>query len=604
MFNRTATRATVRGLVLTLVIGTLGVACSGSDSDSRDRNVSSTAKAMTCTKAGQVKNVGGKKMVCGQSTMAKKSPKQWFPVAAQKKWVCKKPGIPRYQNGMLSICGTVKKKTFWHTIVQAQASALATPSATTISPAATVAPAPTDTSTVNTIGSAANSPVVRESGTGPAPTTSTSLPATTTTQAPAPPPGPTTTLGPLEIVTSHVPSRPRVGDEVWFGARAGCDVEQFKWRVDSAKYNPHSGSATHQPFSPSQPETYKVKVYGTCRNGEFAGREVANTFDLPVLAAARPANDNIADATILSGETGTTRSTTLGASLEIGEPKHTSCENEADVSVWHRWSVPKSGKASITHTPQNPWRAGGLVLYSGTTFETLERVPTVTSPDWRSQTFDAVNGVTYSIVATGCHRGSFGAFDLRWDVKPQSTGDNPTTTSPTTTSPTPTSAAPSSAPNIIAPNTTSPNTTVPAPAPSLKVGDTGPGGGIVFLTPSSEGNLTGKYFEAAPVTWYAPFDAGGVTAPTLAASMEYGGLKDWVLPSINELRALYAMRSKASCKTKCATSFGTGVYWSSTVEQGKQPLTVNFTTQGSLAGAVTELDRTSGAFIRAIRSFS
>ena len=86
--------------------------------------------------------------------------------------------------------------------------------------------------------------------------------------------------------------------------------------------------------------------------------------------------------------------------------------------------------------------------------------------------------------------------------------------------------------------------------------------------------------------------------------MEYGGLKDWVLPSINELRALYAMRDKASCKTKCATSFGTGVYWSSTVEQGKQPLTVNFTTQGSLAGAVTELDRTSGAFIRAIRSFS
>ena len=357
MFSRDAARTTVRGLALILVIGTLGVACGGSDSDSRDRNVSSGTKVMTCSQAGQVKNVAGKKMVCGQSTMAKKSPKQWFAVAAQKKWVCKKAGIPRFQNGMLSICGTVKKKTFWHTVVQAQASALATPAVTTIAPATapTVAASPTATTATNTVGSVSGSPIVREAGTGPAPTTSTTatLPAPTTTGAPLP--GPTTT------------------------------------------------------------------------------------------------------------------------------------------------------------------------------------------------------------------------------VPPQ------TTTPPTTNAP---------------------NTTVPVPAPTLKVGDTGPGGGIVFLTPDSEGNLTGKYFEAAPATWYAPFDRGGVTATQLAASMEYGGLKDWVLPSITELRALYAVRDKASCKTKCATSFGTGTYWSSTVEEGKQPLTVNFSTQGSLAGAVTELDRTSGAFIRAIRSFS
>jgi len=591
MFSRDAARTTVRGLALILVIGTLGVACGGSDSDSRDRNVSSGTKVMTCSKAGQVKNVAGKKMVCGQSTMAKKSPKQWFAVAAQKKWVCKKPGIPRFQNGMLSICGTVKKKTFWHTVVQAQASALATPAVTTIAPATapTVAASPTATTTANTVGSVSGSPIVRESGTGPAPTTSTTttLPAPTTTGAPLP--GPTTTLGPLEIVTSHVPLRPRVGDDVWFGARAGCDVEQFLWRVDSAKYTPHSGSATHQPFSPSQPESYKVKIYGTCRNGEFAGREVATTFELPVLAVERPANDDIANARIITGETGTVRSTTMGASLQTNEPKHTSCEAEADVSVWHRWATSKSGKASITYTPQNPWRAGGLVVYSGTTFETLERVPTITSPDWRTQTFDAVGGVTYSIVATGCYRGSFGAFDLRWELKVDASTGSTTTVPPQTTTP---------------PTTNAPNTTVPVPAPTLKVGDIGPGGGIVFLTPDSEGNLTGKYFEAAPATWYAPFDRGGVTATQLAASMEYGGLKDWVLPSINELRALYAMRDKASCKTKCATSFGTGTYWSSTIEEGKQPLTVNFSTQGSLAGAVTELDRTSGAFIRAIRSFS
>lgn len=591
MFNRTATRATVRGLVLTLVISTLGVACSGSDSDSRDRNVSSTAKAMTCTKAGQVKNVGGKKMVCGQSTMAKKSPKQWFPVAAQKKWVCKKPGIPRYQNGMLSICGTVKKKTFWHTVVQAQTLALAGPAVTTIAPTATpsVTASPTATSTANTVGSVSGSPIVRESGTGPVPTTSTTttLPAPTTTGAPQP--GPTTTLGPLELVASYDPPQPRVGDEVWFRARAGCDVQQFRWWVDSAKFRPHSESPVHQSFRPSQPEKYKVKVYGTCDSGEFAGREVSASFDLQVLGAPRPANDDIVDAEVVSGTSGGVKGTSTGATLEVGETKHTNCNFESDVSVWHRWTAPKSGQASFTHTPQDSWRLSSFVIYSGTTLETLERVRTVTSRDWSTQTFDAVEGRTYSIVSTACYRGGFGVFEMTWDMKDQASADPTTTVPPQTTTP---------------PTTSAPNTTVPVPAPTLKVGDTGPGGGIIFLTPASEGNLTGKYFEAAPATWYAPFDAGGVTAPTLAASMEYGGLKDWVLPSINELRALYAMRDKASCKTKCATSFGTGVYWSSTVEQGKQPLTVNFTTQGSLAGAVTELDRTSGAFIRAIRSFS
>jgi hypothetical protein len=33
------------------------------------------------------------------------------------------------------------------------------------------------------------------------------------------------------------------------------------------------------------------------------------------------------------------------------------------------------------------------------------------------------------------------------------------------------------------------------------IGDVGPGGGIVFITPTTAGNSTGKFFEAAPNTW-------------------------------------------------------------------------------------------------------
>jgi hypothetical protein len=36
------------------------------------------------------------------------------------------------------------------------------------------------------------------------------------------------------------------------------------------------------------------------------------------------------------------------------------------------------------------------------------------------------------------------------------------------------------------------------------VGLKGPGGGIVFMTPSTPGNTSGLFYEAAPSTWYSP----------------------------------------------------------------------------------------------------
>jgi predicted phage tail protein len=38
------------------------------------------------------------------------------------------------------------------------------------------------------------------------------------------------------------------------------------------------------------------------------------------------------------------------------------------------------------------------------------------------------------------------------------------------------------------------------------VGDVGPAGGIIFMTPSTVGNTTGKYFEAAPFLGDRPWD--------------------------------------------------------------------------------------------------
>jgi hypothetical protein len=113
-----------------------------------------------------------------------------------------------------------------------------------------------------------------------------------------------------------------------------------------------------------------------------------------------------------------------------------------------------------------------------------------------------------------------------------------------------------------------------------QVGDTGPGGGVIFLTPYAGVNSTGSYFEAAPAGWSgaatdqiaqwcndttnylgttgvaprlltigsgqantnAMVAAGKCTsgAGNVARAYTGGSRTDWFLPSIEELQAMYA----------------------------------------------------------------
>jgi hypothetical protein len=125
------------------------------------------------------------------------------------------------------------------------------------------------------------------------------------------------------------------------------------------------------------------------------------------------------------------------------------------------------------------------------------------------------------------------------------------------------------------------------------VGDTGPGGGKIFLTPSSSGNSTGYWFEAAPTSWNGGADpsvswcsnnnleigsnaqgtalgtgqgnttaivaVGKCTSGAAYQARNYngGGLSDWFLPSEDELKALQAVQVTIG-------GFASATYWSST----------------------------------------
>jgi hypothetical protein len=113
------------------------------------------------------------------------------------------------------------------------------------------------------------------------------------------------------------------------------------------------------------------------------------------------------------------------------------------------------------------------------------------------------------------------------------------------------------------------------------IGQTGPGGGLVFITPTTAGNTTGKYFEAAPSGWsgsgtdplgklctnatsvagatgtaigtgetntnlFAANAACGPSVTDTATALVLNSKDDWFIPSFDELKAMFSALHKAA----------------------------------------------------------
>ena len=153
-----------------------------------------------------------------------------------------------------------------------------------------------------------------------------------------------------------------------------------------------------------------------------------------------------------------------------------------------------------------------------------------------------------------------------------------------------------------------------------RIGDVGPAGGKIFLIPSSTGNTTGKFFEAAAadlsssMAWcnddttsiagangYAigtgeantvAMDAACTSgAGQSAADYTNNGFGDWYLPSLDELTAMLAARTTIG-------GFATASYWSSSEENGGFAKRLGFP-DGGMSGHV----KAQGFQVRPIRSF-
>ena len=156
------------------------------------------------------------------------------------------------------------------------------------------------------------------------------------------------------------------------------------------------------------------------------------------------------------------------------------------------------------------------------------------------------------------------------------------------------------------------------------VGDVGPSGGIVFLTPTTTGNTTGKYFEAAPATWAnsvsdpsVAFGCRGTligsagtavgsgvenqtricnttgTAAQLVRGVAIAGKSDWFIPAKDELAVMMAV-------PKIVSSMSTGLYWSSS-EKSTNDVWAAPTTA---AGVTQNYVKVISLYVRPVRMFS
>jgi titin len=143
--------------------------------------------------------------------------------------------------------------------------------------------------------------------------------------------------------------------------------------------NPGGNQVTLAPPTPDSTRQSSAVVtgltYGTAytfsvvATNLVGSSQVATTNSVtPQAAVTGPANDNFANAQVISGAAGSVNGTNVGASREVGEPNHAS--NPGGASIWYVWTAP-AGYNHVTFTTCGSGFNTLLAEYQGTTLANL-----------------------------------------------------------------------------------------------------------------------------------------------------------------------------------------------------------------------------------------
>lgn len=141
-------------------------------------------------------------------------------------------------------------------------------------------------------------------------------------------------------------------------------------------------------------------------------------FAIPVYSIAPPANDNFANAEVISGNGGTVQGTNVEATSETGEPLF----NGTNRTVWYRWTAPANLSMTFEIAlPVGTLNDSVMGVFTGTSVGSLTQVATwgddINGPQNRKSriTFIATAGTVYRIQISGFNA-TTGTFLMFWEV--------------------------------------------------------------------------------------------------------------------------------------------------------------------------------------------
>jgi uncharacterized protein (DUF2147 family) len=150
------------------------------------------------------------------------------------------------------------------------------------------------------------------------------------------------------------------------------------------------------------------------------------------VAASAPANDHLADAQEITGQSGTVTGSNVDSTAEAGEQTHSGVTSYwPGSSVWYKWTAPSSLPVSMD-TLGSTFDTD-LAVYTGDSIDTLTTVTynrnVAQGQSWSRAFFTPTAGTTYKIAVAGAfHIYNFnhaeGTLKLNWGLPPQASASN------------------------------------------------------------------------------------------------------------------------------------------------------------------------------------